>query len=79
MPEIERVFAENFEVYGARKVWRQSRREGIDVIVRSLVEKLTQQGVKTSEIIEFASQIAWGAPAVSVDSAQTEIVEATSR
>jgi len=21
MPEIERVFAENFEVYGARKVW----------------------------------------------------------
>jgi len=22
-PRIERVFAENFEVYGARKVWRQ--------------------------------------------------------
>lgn len=21
-PEVERVFAENFEVYGARKVWR---------------------------------------------------------
>ena len=24
-PEIERVFTENFEVYGARKVWRQLR------------------------------------------------------
>jgi hypothetical protein len=30
MPEIERVFAENFAVYGARKVWRQLRREGFD-------------------------------------------------
>ena len=29
--EIERVFAENFEVYGARKVWRQLNREGIAV------------------------------------------------
>ena len=26
-PEIARVFAENFEVYGARKVWRQMLRE----------------------------------------------------
>ena len=26
-PAIERVFAENFEVYGARKVWRQMVRE----------------------------------------------------
>src|SRR5690606_9619253 len=24
-PEIERVFAENFEVYGARKVWHAAR------------------------------------------------------
>ena len=30
-PEIARVFAENFEVYGARKVWRQLQREGFDV------------------------------------------------
>ncbi|GAB5374228.1 MAG: hypothetical protein AcusKO_06900 [Acuticoccus sp.] len=30
-PEIERVFAQNFEVYGARKVWRQLMREGFDV------------------------------------------------
>jgi len=30
-PEIARVFAENFAVYGARKVWRQMRREGFEV------------------------------------------------
>ena len=28
MPQIERVFEENFEVYGVRKVWRQLQREG---------------------------------------------------
>ena len=27
-PEIARVFAENFAVYGVRKVWRQMRRDG---------------------------------------------------
>ncbi|OYW99905.1 MAG: IS3 family transposase, partial [Bosea sp. 32-68-6] len=40
-PEIERVFAENFEVYGARKVWRQMMREGFDV-ARCTVERLMQ-------------------------------------
>ena len=29
--EVQRVFAENFGVYGARKVWRQLRREGLAV------------------------------------------------
>ena len=29
--EVQRVFAENFGVYGARKVWRQLRREGFAV------------------------------------------------
>ena len=38
-PEIERVFAENFEVYGARKVWRQLKREGI-AVARCTVERL---------------------------------------
>ena len=38
-PEIERVFAENFEVYGARKVWRQLNRESIPV-ARCTVERL---------------------------------------
>ncbi|MBL8688023.1 MAG: IS3 family transposase [Rhodospirillaceae bacterium] len=38
-PEIERVFAENFEVYGARKVWRQMNRKSIP-IARCTVERL---------------------------------------
>ena len=38
-PEIARVFAENFEVYGARKVWRQLEREGL-AAARCTVERL---------------------------------------
>jgi len=38
-PEIARVFAENFEVYGVRKVWRQLGREGTSV-ARCTVERL---------------------------------------
>lgn len=41
-PEIARVFAENFEVYGARKVWRQMVREGSDV-ARCTVERLMRE------------------------------------
>jgi len=37
--EIRRVWAANFEVYGARKVWRQLNREGIHV-ARCTVERL---------------------------------------
>jgi putative transposase len=38
-PEIERVFAENFEVYSVREVWRQMVREGFGVS-RCTVERL---------------------------------------
>jgi putative transposase len=38
-PEIARVFKENFEVYGARKVWRQLKRESRDA-ARCTVERL---------------------------------------
>jgi transposase InsO family protein len=38
-PEIERVWKENFRVYGVRKVWRQLNREGI-VVARCTVERL---------------------------------------
>jgi putative transposase len=38
-PEIARVFAENFEVYGVRKVWRQMVRERFDV-ARCTIERL---------------------------------------
>jgi transposase InsO family protein len=41
-PEIARVFTENFEVYGVRKVWRQMRREGFDV-ARCTVERLMRE------------------------------------
>lgn len=37
--EIARVFAENFAVYGVRKVWRQMNREGF-AIARCIVERL---------------------------------------
>ena len=40
--EIERVWNDNFHVYGARKVWRQLGREGWDV-ARCTVERLMRQ------------------------------------
>jgi len=46
--EIRRVFVENFSVYGARKVWRQLRREGEDVArctVERLMRRMGLQGV----------------------------------
>lgn len=41
-PEIARIFAENFKVYGVRKVWRQMKREGFS-IARCTVERLMQR------------------------------------
>ena len=41
-PEIARVFAENFAVYGVRKVWRQLRREGF-AVARCTVERLMRE------------------------------------
>jgi putative transposase len=41
-PEIRRVWEENFQVYGVRKVWRQLKREGIEV-ARCTVERLMRQ------------------------------------
>ena len=37
--EVDRVFSENFKVYGVRKVWRQLEREG-KVVARCTVERL---------------------------------------
>jgi transposase InsO family protein len=48
MPEIARVFEENFQVYGVRKVWRQLKREGQDVArctVGRLMQAMGLQGV----------------------------------
>ena len=41
-PEIERVWHENHDVYGARKVWLQLKREGIDV-ARCTVRRLMRE------------------------------------
>jgi len=46
--EVRRVFEENFRVYGARKVWRQLKREGFDVArctVSRLMRDMALQGV----------------------------------
>ncbi len=43
-PEIARVFAENFAVYGVRKVWRQMQREGV-AAARCTVERLMREMV----------------------------------
>ena len=46
--EINRVFAENFQVYGVRKIWRQLKREGHDVArctVARLMKDMGLQGV----------------------------------
>ena len=48
MPEIARVFEENFRVYGVRKVWRQLKREGLDLArctVARLMRSMGLQGV----------------------------------
>ena len=48
MTEIRRVWTENFQVYGIRKVWRQLLREGIDVArctVARLMRKMGLVGV----------------------------------
>lgn len=39
-PEVQRVFVENFSVYGARKIWKQLNRESIRV-ARCTTERLT--------------------------------------
>ena len=47
-PEIQRVWEENFRVYGVRKVWRQLNREGIEVprcTVARLMRALGLRGV----------------------------------
>ena len=48
MSEIRRVFDDNFQVYGVRKIWRQMQREGFEVArctVARLMRKMGLQGV----------------------------------
>jgi putative transposase len=43
--EIERVYKDNFSVYGARKVWRQLGREGIAVGRDRVARLMGEQGI----------------------------------
>jgi putative transposase len=43
LTQIRRVHADNYGVYGARKVWRQLHREGI-LVARCTVERLMEAG-----------------------------------
>jgi len=43
--EIRRVFEENLRVYGVRKVWRQLRREGVQVARCTVVRLMGDMGL----------------------------------
>jgi len=45
-PEINRVFRENFRVYGVRKVWRQMKRERFDVARCTVARLMRVMGLK---------------------------------
>jgi len=55
--EIKRVHADNFAVYGARKIWRQLSREGL-AVARCTVERLMRgiglQGVIRGKPVKTA-------------------------
>jgi putative transposase len=54
VPEIERVWRANLQVYGADKVWRQLDREGIEAArctVERLMRKLGLRGVMRGKVV----------------------------
>jgi putative transposase len=53
--ELRRVWEDNFQVYGADKVWRQLQREGIEVArctVERLMRRLGLKGVRRGRVIK---------------------------
>lgn len=54
-PQVQRVWHANFQVYGAEKVWRQLKREGIEVArctVERLMKRLGLEGVRRGKVIK---------------------------
>ena len=54
MPQIERVWQSNMQVYGADKVWHQLNREGIEVArctVERLMKRLGLAGVRRGKVV----------------------------
>ena len=45
-PEIERVWQQNYKVYGVRKVWHQMRREGFDVARCTVARLMKDIGIE---------------------------------
>ncbi len=81
--EVRRVWEENFEVYGARKVWRQLNREGFPV-ARCTVERLMRaQGLRgvvrgrrcrTERLAEAGIEASVGSRGDSYDNALAETI-----
>ena len=44
--EVRRIWNENFQVYGVRKIWRQLAREGFDVARCTVARLMWQMGIK---------------------------------
>ena len=54
-PQIQRVWQENRQVYGGRKVWRQLKREGHQVArctVERLMDELDLRGVVRGKVVK---------------------------
>jgi transposase InsO family protein len=45
-PEIERVWEQNYKVYGVRKVWHQMRREGFDIASCTVARLMKDIGIE---------------------------------
>ena len=45
-PEIQRVFDDNYQVYGVRKVWHQMRREGFEVARCTVARLMREMGLE---------------------------------
>jgi putative transposase len=54
LPQVQRVWQANMQVYGAEKVWRQLNREGVEVArctVERLMRQLGLQGVRRGKAV----------------------------
>ncbi len=49
-PHIQRVFDDNWRVYGVRKVWRQLRREGFNVARCTVARLMKIMGIQSDPV-----------------------------
>jgi transposase InsO family protein len=72
--EIQRVWDENFQVYGVQKVWRQLRREGIDVARCTVARLMRRMGLKGATRGKAMRTTITGAAVYRVDSGRMRLV-----